>query len=78
MGDDLPDLSILTRVGFSACPADAAPEVIAACHLVCGAPGGRGAVRELGELILKAKGLWVGHTARWTRPRNDDDRNEQP
>ena len=33
---------------------------------------------ELGELILKAKGLWVGHTARWTRPGNDDDRNERP
>lgn len=58
MGDDLPDLSLLTRVGFAACPADAAPEVAAVCDLVCGNPGGRGAVREVAELILKAGGRW--------------------
>ena len=37
MGDDLPDLPMLARAGFAACPNDAAPEVIAACDLVCGA-----------------------------------------
>ncbi len=58
MGDDLPDLPLLTRVGFAACPSDAAPEVVASCHHVCGAAGGRGAVREVGELLLKAKGRW--------------------
>lgn len=65
MGDDLPDLPMLALVGFSACPADAAPEVAVACHLVCGAQGGRGAVRELGELILKAQGKWAQLVAEW-------------
>jgi len=65
MGDDLPDLPLLTRVGFTACPADAVPEVAAVCDLVCGAGGGRGAVRELAELILKVQGRWLGVVGRW-------------
>jgi 3-deoxy-D-manno-octulosonate 8-phosphate phosphatase (KDO 8-P phosphatase) len=68
MGDDLPDLPMLERAGFAACPADAAPEVAAVCHLVCGAPGGRGAVREVAELLLKAQGLWQGQVGRWIGP----------
>jgi len=68
MGDDLPDIPILERAGFAACPADAAPEVAAACHLVCGAPGGRGAVREVAELLLKSQGLWQGQVGRWIGP----------
>ena len=58
MGDDVNDLGLLRKVGLSACPADAHPSVRAAVHLVTEAPGGRGAVRELVELILRAKGLW--------------------
>ncbi len=58
MGDDVNDLPVLRRVGLSACPADAAPEVLAEARLVTGSPGGRGAVRELCQLILQAKGLW--------------------
>ncbi len=58
MGDDVNDLPVLRRVGLSACPADAAPEVLAEARLVARRPGGRGAVRELCELILRAKGLW--------------------
>ena len=65
MGDDLPDLPLLERAVFTACPADAAPEVMAVCDLVCGAPGGRGAVREFAELILKVQGKWVDVTGRW-------------
>ncbi len=57
MGDDVNDLPLLARVGLSACPADALPEVRAAVHLVTAAPGGRGAVRELCDLIRRAKGL---------------------
>jgi len=57
MGDDVNDLGLLARVGLSACPADAHPEVRAAVHFVASAPGGRGAVRELCELILRAKGI---------------------
>ena len=65
MGDDLVDLPILARVGFAACPADAVPEVAACCHLVCGTAGGRGAVREVAELILKAQSHWQELVGRW-------------
>ncbi len=57
MGDDVNDVTLLRRVGLSACPADARPEVREIVHLVTRAPGGRGAVRELCDLILRAKGL---------------------
>jgi len=65
MGDDLPDLPLLERAVFTACPADAAPEVMAACDLVCGANGGCGAVREFVELILKVQGRWMNVVGRW-------------
>jgi 3-deoxy-D-manno-octulosonate 8-phosphate phosphatase (KDO 8-P phosphatase) len=57
MGDDVNDLPLLARVGLSACPSDALPEVRAAVDLVTAAPGGRGAVRELCDLLRRAKGL---------------------
>lgn len=66
VGDDLPDLPLLQRAGFAACPADAAPEVAAAAHLVCGSGGGRGAVREVAEILLKAQALWREGIGRWT------------
>lgn len=65
MGDDLPDLPMLERAVFTACPADAAPEVMAACDLVCGANGGCGAVREFAELILKVQRRWMDVVGRW-------------
>lgn len=65
MGDDLPDLPALTLVGLAACPADAAPEVRARCHFVAASPGGRGAVRDLVELVLKARGRWDDLVAAW-------------
>jgi len=68
MGDDLPDLPLLRRAAFAACPADAAPEVAAVCHHVCGAEGGHGAVREVVELILKAQGRWQKVTEGWYVP----------
>jgi 3-deoxy-D-manno-octulosonate 8-phosphate phosphatase (KDO 8-P phosphatase) len=57
MGDDVNDLPLLRKVGLSACPADARPEVIDEVRFVSGFPGGRGAVRELCDLIRRAKGL---------------------
>lgn len=58
VGDDLPDLPILERCGYPVAVRDAAPEVVeAACHVTTAA-GGRGAVREVVELLLKAKGDW--------------------
>lgn len=68
MGDDLPDLPMLCRAGFSFCPSDAAPEVAAACDHVCGKEGGRGAVREAAELLLKAKGRWTGLVEQLSAP----------
>jgi 3-deoxy-D-manno-octulosonate 8-phosphate phosphatase (KDO 8-P phosphatase) len=60
VGDDLIDLPVLGVVGLAAAPADAVPEVRDAVHLVTGAIGGRGVIREVVEVILKAQGLWHG------------------
>jgi 3-deoxy-D-manno-octulosonate 8-phosphate phosphatase (KDO 8-P phosphatase) len=58
MGDDLLDLPVLARVGLSAAPADAATEVRERVDWVSAQAGGRGAVRELIELILRAQHRW--------------------
>jgi 3-deoxy-D-manno-octulosonate 8-phosphate phosphatase (KDO 8-P phosphatase) len=58
MGDDLLDLPVLVRVGLSAAPADAAAEVRARVDWVSSLGGGRGAVRELIELVLRAQQRW--------------------
>ena len=57
MGDDWLDLPLLSRVGLAATVADAVAEVKAVAHYVTRQAGGRGAVRELCELIIEAKGL---------------------
>lgn len=56
IGDDLVDLPMLRRVGFSAAPSDADPRVRAVVDRVMQSPGGRGAVREFAELVLRARG----------------------
>lgn len=58
MGDDLQDLPVLRRAGFSAAPADAAPEVRAAVQWISASGGGHGAARECVEHVLRAQGLW--------------------
>ena len=58
MGDDLLDLPVLLRAGLSAAPADAVAEVRQAVHWVSAADGGRGAVRELIELVLRSQRRW--------------------
>ncbi|MGH8636240.1 MAG: KdsC family phosphatase [Burkholderiales bacterium] len=58
MGDDLLDLPVLLKAGLSGAPSDAAPEVRQAVHFVSAAAGGRGAVREFIELVLRAQGRW--------------------
>ncbi|MBF0619267.1 MAG: HAD-IIIA family hydrolase [Candidatus Omnitrophica bacterium] len=60
IGDDLPDLQILKRVGFAVAVANAAPEALKAADYVTKKTGGRGAVREVCEKILKAQGKWTG------------------
>ena len=58
IGDDLIDLPILVRCGFAACPSDAVDEVKTRVDMVSRFVGGKGAVREMIEEILKAKNLW--------------------
>ena len=56
IGDDWPDLPCLRAAGLAATVADACAEAKAAAHWIALAPGGRGAVRELAEFILRAQG----------------------
>jgi 3-deoxy-D-manno-octulosonate 8-phosphate phosphatase (KDO 8-P phosphatase) len=58
VGDDIPDLPLLRHSGLGVAVADACPDVIAEAHYVSRAAGGRGAVREVIELILRCQGLW--------------------
>jgi 3-deoxy-D-manno-octulosonate 8-phosphate phosphatase (KDO 8-P phosphatase) len=58
LGDDLPDIPLAQRSGLGVCVADGAPELKAVCHYTTLKGGGRGAAREVVELILKAQGRW--------------------
>lgn len=58
MGDDLLDLPVLARAGLSAAPSDGHADVRARVDWVSQVGGGRGAARELVELVLRAQGLW--------------------
>jgi len=58
MGDDLLDIPVLQRAGLAGAPADAAEETRAAAHWVSAQGGGRGAVREFIELVLRAQDRW--------------------
>lgn len=58
IGDDIVDLPILCRVGFSVATADAVDDIRPYVHYVTNRYGGRGAVREVCDLILKARGDW--------------------
>ncbi len=66
IGDDLPDLPVMRRAGWSVAPADARIEVRSAADYVTHAPGGRGAVREAVERILKAQGKWADIVRRYS------------
>jgi 3-deoxy-D-manno-octulosonate 8-phosphate phosphatase (KDO 8-P phosphatase) len=58
LGDDLPDIPLAKRAGLAVCVADGAPELAAVCHFTTRRLAGRGAAREVVELILKAQGRW--------------------
>ena len=57
MGDDLPDICVLERVGLKCCPSDAVDEVKKVCNFISEFDGGKGAARELCNLILKAQNI---------------------
>jgi len=65
MGDDWPDLAIMTRVGLALCPANAHPSVSERCHWQSALSGGEGAVRSGCDLILQARGDWEDQLARF-------------
>lgn len=59
MGDDIPDLECMRIVGVPVCPADAAMEVVEASRYVSEFNGGHGAVRDIIEQVMRAKGIWA-------------------
>lgn len=66
IGDDLPDVPVLRRCGLPIAVADACAQARDAAAFVTAAPGGRGAVREAIEWLLKLQGRWDEVTARYT------------
>ena len=63
MGDDIPDLQVMKEVGVPACPADAVPEIKEICKFISERPGGKGAVRDVIERVLKVQGKWMTEEA---------------
>jgi 3-deoxy-D-manno-octulosonate 8-phosphate phosphatase (KDO 8-P phosphatase) len=61
IGDDLPDLPILTRCGLAVAPRNGCSEVRSKVDYVTERLGGEGSIREIVELILKSKGLWENY-----------------
>jgi 3-deoxy-D-manno-octulosonate 8-phosphate phosphatase (KDO 8-P phosphatase) len=66
MGDDVVDIPLFRRVGLSIAVADACEEARQAAHYVTEKEGGKGAVREVCEMILRAKGKWDEIAKRYT------------
>lgn len=67
IGDDLIDLPVLTRVGFAVAVSNAVDEVKKSAHYCTQRSGGRGALREVADLILKSQGRWTEVTERYFR-----------
>ena len=65
VGDDVVDLPVMRQVGFSVTVADAVDDIKPYVDLVTSRPGGRGAVREVCDLLLKQSGRWSSVTSRY-------------
>lgn len=59
MGDDIPDLKMLKLVGIPSCPADAVEDVKKQCAYISPFNGGRGAVRDVIEQVMKVQSKWL-------------------
>lgn len=59
MGDDLPDYPVMKMVGLPVCPADASPEIKDISLYISNRNGGKGAVRDIIEQVLKAQDKWM-------------------
>jgi len=61
MGDDIPDYHVMQLVGLPTCPQDAAPEIKAISGYISHKNGGKGAVREVIEQVMKVQGKWMSY-----------------
>ncbi|RZJ68291.1 MAG: HAD-IIIA family hydrolase [Flavobacterium sp.] len=61
MGDDIPDYHVMQRVGLPTCPQDAAPEIKSVSKYVSHRNGGRGAVRDVIEQVMRVQGKWMAY-----------------
>ena len=58
MGDDIPDVPVMQKVGLASCPNDAVPEVQKTAKYISNLKGGEGCVRDVIEQVLKVQGKW--------------------
>jgi 3-deoxy-D-manno-octulosonate 8-phosphate phosphatase (KDO 8-P phosphatase) len=63
MGDDITDLAAMKQAGLAVCPADAAEEIKAISQYISPCSGGKGAVRDVIEKVLKVQGKWMSEQA---------------
>lgn len=61
MGDDIPDFAPMNMVGLPCCPQDAVPEIKNICKYISHKKGGKGAVRDVIEQVLKVQGKWMSN-----------------
>ena len=61
MGDDIPDFHVMQLVGLPTCPQDASPEIKAISNYISHKNGGKGAVRDVIEQVMKTQGRWMAH-----------------
>lgn len=61
MGDDIPDYYVMQKVGLPTCPVDAAPEIKSVSKYVSHRNGGRGAVRDVIEQVMRVQGKWMAN-----------------
>ncbi|MDO1445586.1 3-deoxy-D-manno-octulosonate 8-phosphate phosphatase [Rhodocytophaga aerolata] len=59
MGDDMPDYEVLKTGVLATCPQDAMPDIQALCHYISPFSGGRGAVRDVIERVMRDQGKWI-------------------
>lgn len=61
MGDDIPDYWVMQKVGMPTCPQDAVPEIKKLSKYISHINGGKGAVRDVIEQVMKVQGKWLEH-----------------
>ncbi len=73
LGDDLPDLGVMREVGLPVAVANASAEAVAAAKVRLTRMGGAGAIRELAELLLRARGEWQGLVESYVKSRDTEE-----